>query len=59
MLAICRYLKTLEGTFNEIVTSMLEELKPMADGETLIPIKKYINNFALNVISKVILHEIV
>ncbi len=48
-----RYLKNLEGSFNEIMTSVIEELKPMADGETLIPIKKYINNFTLTVISKV------
>ena len=47
------YLKTLLKPFNEITNEFLDELKPLADGETKVPMKTHLGEFSLDVISKV------
>ncbi len=51
------YLKTLLGTFNEMTNATIEELVPVADGKTVIPLKKYISKLATDIISKVMLQH--
>ena len=50
---IYSYLKTLVSTFNATITSVIDELRPLADGKTVVPLKKYIHNITLEIISKV------
>lgn len=47
------YLKTLLKPFNEIANEFLDKLKPLADGETKVPMKTHLGEFSLDVISKV------
>ena len=47
------YLKTLLKPFNEITNEFLEKLKPLADGDTKVPMKVHLGEFSLDVISKV------
>ena len=50
------------STFNETTTSIIDNLKPLADGKTIVPLKKYIHNLTLDMISKVklfLLHYVV
>ena len=49
------YLKELIPTFNSIVDDHLQRLKPLADGETLVPMKDHICSFSLDIVCKVIL----
>ena len=41
------------STFNETTTSIIDNLKPLADGKIIVPLKNYIHNLTLDVISKV------
>ena len=47
------YLKTLIPAFNECVDKMVEKLTPLADGVTLVLMKKAFSTVTLDVISKV------
>ena len=53
MIAFHSYLKGLIPSFNSIMDDFLENLKPMADGKTVISLKENIQTFILDVISKV------
>lgn len=44
-------------TFNDCINKFVEELKPIADGNTIIPLKKYIRLLTMNIISMVKLHN--
>ncbi len=35
----------------------LEKLKPLADGKTVVPLKDHIQDFVLDVVSKVSIHQ--
>ena len=48
------FLKTLLAPFNEETNKFIEQLKPLADGATEVPMKLHFGDFVLNVISKVI-----
>jgi len=47
------YLKTLVEVFSETTTEMVNEIKPLADGKTVVPLKKYIRQLTMNIISRV------
>ena len=47
------YLKTLLIPFNEMVKTFLDWIKPLADGNTTIPMKVRLGEFTQDVISKV------
>lgn len=47
------YLKTLLTPFNEILTKFLDQLKPLAGGSTIVPMKVHFGEFTQDVISKV------
>ena len=49
----CSYLKTLLDPFNEMVEKFLDNIKPLADGKTVVPMKRHFGEFTMNVISKV------
>ena len=52
--SIGSYLKTLLTPFNEILTKFLDQLKPLAGGSTIVPMKVHFGEFTQDVISKVI-----
>ena len=47
------YLKTLIGPFNKMVNAFLDQIKPLADGEKSVPMKRHFGELALNIVSKV------
>ena len=47
------YLKGLIPSFNECVDQFLERLRPLADGETQVPMKEEFAILTLSIISKV------
>jgi len=47
------YLKTLVKTFSEITNNTINEMKPLADGKTEVPLKKYMLQLAMNILNKV------
>ena len=47
------YLKTLLIPFNEIVKNFLDQIQPLADGSTTVPMKVHFGEFTQDVISKV------
>ena len=47
------YLKTLIPTFDEEAKTMIKVLMPLADGKTVLPLKKHISQLASDIISKV------
>ena len=51
--SFCRYLKSLVTTFNESTSSIIEKLRPLADGKSVVPLTKYIQLLTFDVISKV------
>ena len=55
LLTVCfySYLKTLLVSFNEETNKFIEQLKPLTDGVTSVPMKAHFGDFVLNVISKV------
>ena len=56
LLTVCfiySYLKTLLVSFNEETNKFIEQLKPLTDGVTSVPMKVHFGDFVLNVISKV------
>jgi hypothetical protein len=52
------HLKTLLVPFNEVTSKFIEQLKPLADGATRVPMKLRFGECTLDVISKVILYEL-
>ena len=50
---VSSYLKGLVPDFNTLVDDFLEKLKPLADGQTVVPLKDHIRKFSLSVLSKV------
>lgn len=53
VILVSSYLKTLTATFNEMTNTTLDEMKPLADGTTVVPLKKYIMQLMQDIISKV------
>lgn len=54
------YLKTLLKPFNEMVEKFLDQIQPLANGSTTVPMKVHFGEFTQDVISKVrqaILHN--
>ena len=49
----CSYLKTLLEPFNEKASKFIENLHPVADGKTEVPMKTHFADFTLETISKV------
>lgn len=49
------YLKSLLPSFNECTDKLLDNLRPLADGKTVVPMKQYLADVTLDVISKVTL----
>ena len=47
------YLKTLLGPINEETNRLIEQLKPLADGVTEVPINIHFGDFTVDIISKV------
>eukprot|EP00731_Ephydatia_muelleri_P008149 Em0004g487a len=47
------YLKTLVPMFEKCVNKLLDQLRPLADGRTEVPMKKHLSDAATDVISKV------
>ena len=47
------YLKTLLIPFNEMVEKFLDQIQPLADGSTTVPIMVHFGEFTQDVISKV------
>ena len=47
------YLKTLLVPFNEMVKKFLDQLQPLANGSTTVPMKVHFGEFTQDVISKV------
>ena len=47
------YLKTLLIPFNEMVKKFLDQIQPLADGSTAVPMKVHFGEFTQDVISKV------
>ena len=47
------YLNTLLVPINAVTTKLIEELKPLADGMTQVPMKLRFGDFTTDVISKV------
>ena len=59
-ITICSYLKTLLEPFNEIVSKFLDQIKPLTDEATAVPMKVHFGELTHDVISKVsTLHLIV
>lgn len=50
---LCSYLKSLLEPFNAIADRFIENLVPLADGKTDVPMKIKFGEFTLEVISKV------
>ncbi len=53
ILNICSYLKSLLPSFNECTNKLLEGIRPLADGKTIVPMKEHLSDVTLAVISKV------
>ena len=53
ILMFCSYLKTLLTPFNEMADRFLEQIKPLADGATLVPMKRHFGELTMDAISKV------
>ena len=47
------YLQCLAPQFNACVNKLVDELKLLADGKTLVPFKKYMHQVTMDVISQV------
>ena len=47
------YLKTLLVPFNEMVKKFLDQIQPLADGTTTVPMHVHFGEFTQDVISKV------
>jgi len=41
------------ATFHESTSSVIEQLRPLADGQSVIPLRKYVQLLTFDVISKV------
>ncbi len=48
-----RYLDVLTTTFNEVISDCIEDMKPMADGCTTVPLKSYVGDAVFNILNKV------
>ena len=49
----CSYIKGLAPKFNMLVDDFLKKLKPLANGQTEVPLKDHIHGFVLTVVSEV------
>ena len=47
------YLKSLLPSFNECTDKLLDNIRPLADGRTTVPMKQHLAEVTLDVISKV------
>ena len=50
------YLNTLLIPINEVTGKFIEQLKPLADGVTKVPMKLHFGDFTTDAISKVIMY---
>ena len=50
---VVSYLKTLLIPFNEMVNKFLDQMQPLANGSTIVPMKVHFGEFTQDVISKV------
>ena len=53
MVLVCSYLQTLLEPFNEKANEFINNLRPMADGKTRVPMKTQFGTYTLETISKV------